>query len=152
MIGHFWAWLSQQIPGFLLGASNASLVAWVVLRKPDVQALVRAAVGNKVAQMELVQKQRAQKLAQIGLHLIEASRLSLPQLFDNPLFVWDDIGVLLLEAIKAADAAEPEDLEVHPELLRDEVLQALLQKDMERVKARLADECLRRKTESRRPS
>lgn len=57
-------------------------------------------------------------------------------IFDNPMFRWDDIGVYLLECVR--DSSKTESLsDVDPDLLRDELLEMLIQEDIKRLHDRL---------------
>jgi hypothetical protein len=112
---------------------NAGVVGWVFLNRPGVKKVMGLLVRGGVNSLDEDSQKKTRRVAGVALEMLKEAQVTLPMLFDNPAFVWDDIGEVLLEAVicqgKVQDSAG-----IDRQLLRDEVLESLLQEDLSAIR------------------
>lgn len=111
---------------------NAGVVSWVFLNRPGTRKVLKILVRGGVNTLDEDTQKKTRRVAGVALEMLKEAQVTLPMLFDNPAFVWDDIGEVLLEAVicqgKLQDPAG-----IDRQLLRDEVLEQLLQEDLSAI-------------------
>lgn len=109
---------------------NVGMALWLVLQRPTVQHTLKMLLGSAVVRMNEERQDRARRAARIGIDVLKTMKLNLPTLFDDPSFQWDEVGLVILDAIEKAGQLDEDVKAADPVLVRDYVLEALIAEDL----------------------